>query len=186
METYTIKEDAKQAIVEFLNRIIQVEYDTILNYPRLIDKLVNIDKIHDEQLNKDLEYVGKASVQHFGSLSRLIELLGGETKWVLGTIERLVDVGECMTRQLEKEKEMRSLYEEAKQLVEKNKVKVKGPGFFSKLVNRLAGGAEEVKAVDAAYIVGICERHRMEEERHIRLVDGSIKTLKALTDRKTE
>ena len=182
MEAYTIREDAKQAIVELLNRIIQVEYDMILNYPRCIDRLVNIDNIHDEQLNRDIEYVGKASVQHFGSLSKLIELLGGETKWVLGTIERLVDVGECLTQQLEKEKSAISLYKEAKQLVEKNKVKLKGKGFL----DRLLGGAEEVKAVDAAYIVGICERNRVEEERHIRLVDDSMKTLKALMDRKAE
>jgi len=182
METFTIKEDAKQALVELLNRVIQVEYDTILNYPRLIDKIVNIDHIHDEQLNKDLEYVGKASVQHFGSSSKLIELLGGETTWVLGTIERLVDSMEFLGQQLEKEKSMRSLYKETIQLVEKNKVKLKGKGFL----DRLLGGAEEVKAVDAAYIVGVCERHIMDEERHVKLVDDSIETLKALMDRKAE
>lgn len=59
----------------------------ILNYPRCIDKITNIDNIHDEQLNKDLEYVGKASLQRFGSLSKVIELLGG--KPVLSIRERL-------------------------------------------------------------------------------------------------
>ncbi len=186
METYTIKENAKQAIVELLNRAIQVEYDMILNYPRCIDRPVNIDNIRDEQLIRDLEYAGKVSVQHFGNISKLIQLLGGETKWVLGTIERLVDVGKCLTQQLGKENEAIAVYKEAIQLVEKNKVKVKGPGFLSKLVDRLAGGEEEVKAIDANYIVGTCESHIMDEERHVKLVGDSRKTLKVLMDRKAE
>jgi len=182
MEIYTIKKDAKQAIVELLNQTIQVEYDMILNYPRIIENLVNITNIHDEQLNKDLEYVGKASVQHFGNLSKVIELLGGETVWTLGTVERLIDVQKTLGQQLAKEKAAIALYKKAIQLVEKNKVKLKGKGFL----DRLLGGAEEVKAVDAAYVVGICERHIIDEERHVRLVDDSMKTLKALMDRKAE
>ena len=182
METYIIKEDAKQAIVELLNRTVQVEYDMILNYPRIIENLVNITKVNDEQLNKDLEYVGKASVGHFGNLSKVLELLGGEPVWTLGTIERLVDVHKTLGQQLGKEKAAIALYKATIQLVEKNKVKLKGKGFLG----RLLGGAEEVKAVDAAYVVDICKRHIMDEERHVRLVDDSMKTLKALMDRKAE
>ena len=176
MEIYTIKEDTKRAIIGLLNSIIQVEYDMIMNYPRLIDKLVNIDLINDEQLNKDLEYLSKVSLQHFSNLNKIIELLDGELVWAMCTIERLVDVGESLDEQLKKEKLVISKYKETIQVVEKNKVKVK-QGFLSKLLS------EKVEAVDANYIVSTLKRHIMDEERHVRLVEDSIATFKALKNK---
>jgi len=40
----TLKKDAKKSVVAKLNRALQVEYDLIFNYPRMIDKLVNITR----------------------------------------------------------------------------------------------------------------------------------------------
>ena len=78
MKVETIKEPGKEAIVALLNKALQVEYGMILNYPRIIDKLVIVDKINDEQLNKDLEQVGKDSFRHSGAVGKLIGQLGGE------------------------------------------------------------------------------------------------------------
>ena len=64
MEIETITDDAKIAISGILNRSLLVEYDFILNYPRIIDRLVNYDDIHDEQLIGDLDRLGKESMKH--------------------------------------------------------------------------------------------------------------------------
>jgi len=97
MEVETIKENGKKAIVDLLNKSLQVEYSFILNYPRIIDNLVII-KIHDEQLIKDLEHVGKESTRHLGSLGQLIVQLGGEPEWQIEVIDRMVDVDRMLVQ----------------------------------------------------------------------------------------
>jgi len=130
MEVETIKESGKKAIVDLLNKSLQVEYSFILNYPRIIDNLVII-KIHDEQLIKDLEHVGKESTQHLGSLGQLIVQLGGEPRWRIEVIDRMVDVDRMLVQQLDKEKLALSLCQQAKHLAEQNRVKVKVKDFFA-------------------------------------------------------
>ena len=65
MEIETIKKDAKKSIVDLLNRSLQIEYNLLFNYPRAIYKLVNEDKIDDEQLIKNIEITGIESLRHW-------------------------------------------------------------------------------------------------------------------------
>ncbi len=130
MKIESIKESAKKAIIELLNKQLQVEYAFIINYPRIIDKLIAVDKINDEQLNKDLERLGKDSTRHLGSVGQLIVQLGGEPMWQIEVIDRLVDVDNLLDHQLKKEKVALSLCQEAKRVAERNKVKVKVRDFY--------------------------------------------------------
>jgi len=81
----------------------------ILNYPRAIDHIVNYEKIRDEQLINDLNKLGKDSVGHFNKISNLISKLGYEATWKTGVCSRIVDVMECLTEQVEKEKRVRPM-----------------------------------------------------------------------------
>ncbi len=46
-EIVTITDQAKKAISELCNESVVTEYDMILNYPRIIDHIVNFEKIKD-------------------------------------------------------------------------------------------------------------------------------------------
>lgn len=179
MEVETIKKDAKKSIVELLNKSLQIEYDLLFNYPRVIDKLVNVDKIHDEQLIKTLEGMGKESLRHFDEVEKLIGKLGGEAIWHIDVVGWSVDVEMMLVQQLEKENWAISWYKETKRVAERNKVKVGG------LLGRLAGSADELPedVVNVNDIISLCERHIIDEERHIRLVKDSIDTLSRLMNK---
>ena len=81
MEVETLTDYGRKAIVSILNRALIVEYAFILNYPRMMDKLVNYDKINDEMLNSNFNRLGKESMKHFNDDVKLIERLGGEPAW---------------------------------------------------------------------------------------------------------
>ena len=49
MEIVTITDKAKKAIADLCNKSVVVEYDMMLNYPRIIDHIVNFEEIKDEQ-----------------------------------------------------------------------------------------------------------------------------------------
>jgi len=181
MEIETIKESGKKAIVEILNKSLQVEYTKILNYPRLIDRIVTVDHIHDEQLNRDLEQVGKDSSRHLGSIGQLIVQLGGEPNWQIEVIDRLVDAENMLTHQLGKEKEALSLYQEAKRVVERNKVKVKVRDFFGRLIRMKDELPLDV--VNTSDVISTLERIIIDETHHIRLIHDSIATLHMLMNK---
>ena len=44
-----ITEEGKKALVDLLNKSIEVEYGMILNYPRILDQIKNIDKSQREE-----------------------------------------------------------------------------------------------------------------------------------------
>ncbi len=178
MEIETIKESGKKAIVEILNKALQVEYTKIVNYPRLIDRIVTVDHIHDEQLNKDLEQVGKDSTRHLGWVGELILKFGGKPIWQIEVIDRLVDAKEMLAHQLEKEKEALSLYQEAKRVAEKNKVKVQVRDFFGRLIRMEDELPYDV--VNASDIISTLDRIIIDEQHHIKLVHNSIATLNML------
>ena len=47
MEIVSITDEAKEAIVELCNKSVTLEYDMIVNYPRIIDHIRNFEaKIH--------------------------------------------------------------------------------------------------------------------------------------------
>jgi len=167
----TLKKDAKKSVVAKLNRALQVEYDLIFNYPRMIDKLVNINKVHDERLNNIIEALGIESLRHFTEVDNLIVKLGGETQWRFEVIDRLVDVEEILAMQLKKEKWVVSWYTSVKQIAEQGKA-----GFL----DRLAIGSD---FVDANEIINMMDRLIRDEKRHAMLIEEAVNTLKKLMNK---
>ena len=181
MKIETIKESGKATIVELLNRSMQLEYALILNYPRIIDKLVIVDNINDEQLNKDLERLGKESYQHLGWVNKLITELGGEPVWKINIIDRMVDVDKMLAQQLEKEKLAVSMYQEAKRVTERNRAKVEARDFLGRLIRM-----EDELPMDVVNIndvLGTLERIITDEQNHVKLVHNSLATLNMLMNK---
>jgi len=170
----TLRKDDKKSVAEKLNRALQVEYDLIFNYPRVIDKLVNINKIHDERLNSIIEVLGIESLRHFTEVDNLIVKLGGETQWRIEVIDGLVGVEEILAMQLEREKRVASWYTSAKRIVEQNKVKA--GGVLGKLTG--SSGVLPEDFIDANEIINTLDRIIRDEKRHAMLVKNSINTLK--------
>ena len=181
MEVETIKENGKKTIVGLLNQSLQVEYAMILNYPRLIDKLVIVDHINDEQLNKDLERLGKESMNHAGWVGQLIAQLGDKPEWVIDVIDRMVDVDKMLALQLEKEKAALLLYKEARRVAEKNKFTVQVRDFLGRLIRM--EDELPIDVVNVNDIFGTLDRIIIDEQHHIKLVHDSIATLNMHRDK---
>ena len=179
MEIETISKDAKRSIIHLLSRLLQVEYDLLFNYPRVIDKLVKIDKVHDEQIINALEDMVKDSLRHFDSVDKLVKSLGGETVWRVDALDLSVGVEEVLRQQLEKETYAIAWYEEVKNVAERNKVKARG------FLSRLVGSSDELPEdfVNVNDIISLCERNILDEERHQRLVRDSIDKLRVLMNK---
>ena len=181
MEIVTITDEAKQAIAKLCNESVVVEYDMILNYPRIIDHIVNFEKIKDEQLIKDLNRLGLESIGHFSKMKGMIENLGSDMAWLTSTLPRLVGVLDILDMQLGKEKAARDLYTEAKKIAIANKITVKVGGGFS-LFRRTDISEKDV--VPFEQIISDLDRLIVDEERHIKIVEDSIATFKTLMSRR--
>lgn len=118
-----ITERGKKAITDLLAKSIEIEYAFILNYPGLIDQSVNIEPIAQERVAKKLEFLGKESVQHAHWIMRLIEGLGGEPQLPFEVIDRIVDVRNLMLKQLDREKPVRVLFQQARSVAAQNQDK---------------------------------------------------------------
>ena len=161
-----ITEDGKKAIVSLLNKSLEIEYAFIFNYPRLIDQLVNIEPITQESVAKKLELLGKESVQHAGWIMRLIENLGGEPQLPFEVIERMTDIPSLLLKQLDKEKLVRSLFQQAKLVVEQSQAK----GTLAKI--KTMGAPSQDMAKESSSTIRILERLEIDEGRHIGLVQN--------------
>ena len=169
IEVETISEDGKKALNAMLNKAIQVEYDIILNYPRVIDYFVNFKKVTDERLLSDMETIGRDSTRHLGWVADIIKSLGGEVVWPINTVERDFKFHERRGQQLEKEKMAVELYKEAISLVRGNVVRDKVEDYSGKLVKYDRKGLQkEVRR--ASEVVGILERIENDEIRHVKMV----------------
>lgn len=175
-----VAESAKRSIIILLNKSLELEYAYIINYPRIIDQLVNIDKMPDpdNKLRQSLETLGKRSVEHFHWTAGLIEALGGETQWQIATIDRIVDVHALLLAQLENEKASVSLFEQAKNVAEHGQ----DGGVLTKmkavLGNVISGAAERRNAVQ------LLEKLSREEEAHVVMVKNIISELNTQTQKK--
>ena len=166
-----ITEDGKKAIVSLLNKSIEVEYAFIFNYPRLIDQLVNIEPITQESVASKLELLGKESVQHAGWIMRLIENLGGEPQLPFEVIDRMTDIPSLLLKQLDKEKLVQSLFQQAKLLAEQNQAK----GILARMKTKGALSPDMVK--ERSRTIRVLERLEIDEGRHIKLVPNIISEL---------
>ena len=180
MDIETLTDDGKTILVGLLNKALIIEYDFILNYPRMIDKLVNYDKINDEMLINNLERLGTESMKHFNHGITLIEKLGGEPTWQLGTIERLEEIEELLIKQLEKEKEAISIYRTAILAVHKNKQKAKVKEFFSMLIH--ANNNLPIK-ITVPELIEHLNIELAEENNHVKIVEDSIAILQLCSNK---
>ena len=178
MDIETITDEAKVAITGIINRAMIAEYNFILSYPRIIDRLTNYDNIQDGKIIQDLDRLGKESLRHFNEAIKIIERLGGEPLWKLDTIERLDDVEKLLALQLKKEEAALSFYKEARLVASRNKETVKGQDFFGRLIRMRNELAEDIVTADE--IFGLLDRVIIDENQHIRLVKDSIATLSML------
>ncbi len=166
-----ITEDGKKTIVSLLNKSIEVEYAFIFNYPRLIDQLVNIEPIAQESVAKKLELLGKESVQHAHWIMQLIEGLGGEPQLPFEVIERMTDIPSLLLEQLDKEKLVQSLFQQAKLVAEQNQAE----GILAKMKTMGASSSGMVK--ERSRTIHILERLEIDEGRHIGLAQNIISEL---------
>ncbi len=128
-----ITEEGKEAIVALLNKGIHVEYGMVMNYPRMLDQIVNIDKSQSEEFINNAERFGKDSFRHSTIVAKLIEELGGEPEFEMLNIDRMVDIHSLLVDQLGKEKLAESLYKESRLIDQNNQAKEKG--LFGKLMS---------------------------------------------------
>jgi len=168
-EVDRITEEGKRAIVALLNQALLAEYGMLLNYPRIIDQLANIDKVSDKQLAIDLERLGKDSFRHAGIVGQLIAQLGGKPDWDITVIDRMIDIGSMLVEQLAKEKLAMSIYQDAKRIADKNQVKAKG------FLGRLTTWREEPRdTTSRSKAIDILTSLHNEEWGHIRRCENAI------------
>lgn len=181
-EIVTITDQAKKVISGLCNESVVTEYDMILNYPRIIDYIVNIEKIKDDQLVKDIDKLGRESLGHFGIIDGMIRSLGTETVWVWlpSMLPRLVDVTSFLERQLEKEKIVRNLYTEARKIAIANKTTVKVGGIFNLFRTK---DIAEKDIIPFEQVIRNLDRLVLDEMHHIKIVEDSIATHKALVSK---
>jgi len=174
----TISMDAMKAVANLCNQIVLVEYEMILGYPRLIDHLTQFEKIKDKEILDNLDRLGKDSLGHFSRIDRLMAQFGIPMKWTTNLLPRIVDPIHVLNAQLNKEREALELYETARKIVINSKKEAKPRGLISRLFGREKDKEESVISADE--VIFLLERHKQDEGRHIRLVEDSIATLKAL------
>jgi len=175
-----LKKEARKSVVAKLNRALQVEYDMIFSYPRVIEKLADINKSGKlDDTIEAIEVLVKDSLRHFTEIDKLIVKLGGETQWNMEALGELGDLEEVLAKQLEKEEWVAPWYTSAKRIVEQNKVKAGG------VIGKLTGspGVLPEDFIDANEIINTLDCIIRDEKRHAMLVKNSINTLKKLTNK---
>jgi len=93
----------------------------------------------------------------------------------------MVDVNNLLAQQLDKEKLVLSLFQQAKHLAEQNRVKVKVKDFFGRLIRMEA--ELPIDVVNINDVISILNRIIIDEKKHIRLVEDSIATLNMLMNK---
>ncbi|MFC1953140.1 hypothetical protein ACFLWR_03310 [Chloroflexota bacterium] len=151
----------------------------ILSYPRLIDHIVNFEKIEDQQLVRDIDKLGRESLGHFAKMDLMMRNLGGVIAWKPSALPRLVGITDELEKQLLKEKTAHDLYSEAREVAKANKNTIKVGG----IINKLKGiDISDLNIVYYDRIIGGLERLILDEERHIRVVEDSLATCKTLKE----
>ena len=182
MEIITITDEAKRAIANLCNKATEIEYDMILNYPRIIEQITSYEEMSDEQLVKDLDKLGRDSLVHFSKMDNMITRLGSEMTWQTHVLPRVVDVLDILKKQLGKEKFALETYKEAKNIALKNQQKVKVRGFFGKLLR--IKDTEEGEIITTDEVINTLDRLISDETNHARVVEDSIATLNMLMSKR--
>ncbi len=167
-----LTESAKRSMIILLNKSLEMEYAYTVNYPRLIDQLLNSDRIPDpdKRLRRSLEDLGKRSVEHFHWTARLIEDLGGEPQWRIAAIDRIVDVPAMLLTQLENEKASVALFEQVKNVAEHPT-----GGVLARMKTMLDGGPGH--ATGRSSTIRLLEQMSRDEEEHVAMLKNIISEL---------
>ena len=164
-----ITEEGKKAIIDLLNKSLRVEYGMVMNYPRIIDQIVNIDKTQSEEFINNCERLGKDSFRHATVVAKLIEELGGQPQFEIVPIDRMIDIQRALVEQLGKEKAVMSIYQDAKRIAQTNQAKTKG--LFSRL---LSLREESQSDVSRSKVMDILTGLQNEEWGHIKRVENAL------------
>ncbi len=176
-----ITEEGKEAIVDLLNKGIHVEYGMVMNYPRILDQVVNIDKSQSEEFSNNAERFGKDSFRHSTIVAKLIEELGGEPEFEMLAIDRMVDIHSLLVEQLGKEKLAESLYKEARLIAQNNQAKEKG--LFGKLMSIRE---EPKKEISRSEVIEKLERLELDEMGHAKRVETMLIQINIKPEQKEE
>ena len=168
-EVDRITEEGKKAIINLLNKSLQVEYGVILNYPRILDQIVNIDKSQSAEFANTVERLGKDSFRHATVVARLIEDLGSKPDFETVVIDRMIDIHSMLIEQLGKEKSAMSIYLDAKRVAQENQAKAKG--FLGKV---LSFKEEPQRDVSRSKVIEILTHLQHDEWSHIKLVENAL------------
>jgi len=164
-----ITKEGKEAIVKLLNDCLDVEYGVILNYPRILDQIINIDTTQSEEFAANVERLGKDSFRHATIVAKIIEELGGKPDFETIVIERMIDIHSMLVAQLGKEKLAMSTYKDAKRIAETSQAKAKG--FFG----RLSSGREESEDnISRSKLIEILTGLESDEASHIKRVETAL------------
>ncbi len=167
-----ITDDGKRAIVNILNKGLAVEYTHIINYPRFIDQMVNIDEVPDnDPCVVVLKQLGEESVRHANIVMALITQLGGEPHLVVEPVARMSDVYGMCREQLEKEKDNMDLFQQAKAVAQNNQMKT-FKGKLEETINVI--GNRPSDTLKRSQVVQLMTRLENDELRHMRLLDRAI------------
>ncbi len=177
-EVDRITEEGKKAIIDLLNKAIQVEYGLILNYPRILDQIVNISRSQSEEFANSVERLGKDSFRHATVVTKLIEELGGKPDFEVVVIDRMIDIKSMLIEQLEKEKLVMLIYQDAKHIAQKNQARANG--FFGKLLSI----REEPRGdVSRSKVIDILTGLQNEEWGHIKRVEIALTQMNIQPDK---
>ncbi len=170
-----ITEDGKKAIVGILNEGLAVEYIHLVNYPRIIDQLLNMGKVPDDDpCVVVLERLGKDSIEHANIVMRLCTHLGGEPHLAVEPVERISDVWEICQSQMEKEKENLLLFQRAKVIAQKNQV-TKLRGVLDENIRMIRDIPNDI--VKRSSVIKLLTALANDEMRHIKLLGTVISDL---------
>ena len=170
-----ITNDGKKAIVSILNKGLAVEYIHIVNYPRFIDQMVNINEVPDNDPSVvALKQLGEESVRHTNIVMGLITELGGKPQLVVEPAERMSDVFGMCQKQMEKEKDNLVLFQQAKTVAQNNQKKT-SKGILDEIIRVIRNQpSDEVKV---SQIVQLLMRLENDESRHMQLLATIISDL---------
>ncbi len=169
---FRLTQDAKRSIVIILSKCLELEYLYTVNYPRLIDQLIDNGQVPDpdSRLRRDLESLGKKSAEHLHWTARLIEDLGGEPQWQTAAIDRIADAHALLLAQLENEKASVALLQQAQ-----NVARFDSGDVLAKMKAML--GTAPGHITERGKTIRLLEQISRDEEGHVALLKNLISEL---------
>ncbi len=175
VEIDRITNDAKTAIISILNTGLAIEYTHIINYPRFIDQMVNINEVAaDDPSVVVLKQLGEESVRHDNIVMALITQLGGKPQLGFEPAARMTAVLEMCQQQMEKEKENQAIFQEAKMIAQNNQVKTL-KGILDENINMIRGRSPD--ALTRSQMIQLLTGLENGESRHMKLLETVISDL---------